>query len=264
MMRPEMTSADMTDRSRPGVMVCRPERMADTLCQRLIDAGIAASALPVIDIETLTPPAEQKQQALDLDRYQGVIFISANAARLGMDYLTGYWPQWPWQLPVLAVGQATAEQLARDGLSALTPEEANSEGLLRLPALQQVTAQRWLIVRGTGGRELLADTLRQRGARVDYLEVYRRQPRTLRTEQLAQLSPGTLMVITSRDIGEALLTQLAAATIDPATLAWCVISPRLLDWLRSMGLQAACVTPSASDQDLFTAIHNWRAGSRSV
>ena len=44
-----------------------------------------------------------------------------------------------------------------------------------MPALQQLPGQRCVVVRGVGGRELLAETMRARGAEVEYLNVYERQ-----------------------------------------------------------------------------------------
>ncbi|WP_275576186.1 uroporphyrinogen-III synthase [Aquitalea magnusonii] len=51
---------------------------------------------------------------------------------------------------------------------------SDSEALLALPQLADVAGQHWLIVRGQGGRALLADTLCARGAQVSLAEVYQR------------------------------------------------------------------------------------------
>jgi uroporphyrinogen-III synthase len=84
-------------------------------------------------------------------------------------------------IKVMAIGAATAAALQLLDIEvAVTPERRyDSESLLDSKALQDVAGKRLVIFRGEGGRTLLADTLRQRGAQIDYAEVYRRiQPRT--------------------------------------------------------------------------------------
>jgi uroporphyrinogen-III synthase len=56
----------------------------------------------------------------------------------------------------------------------LVPAAGDSEALLAMPALQRLQTGKVVIFRGTGGRELLADALRVRGAHVEYVECYRR------------------------------------------------------------------------------------------
>jgi uroporphyrinogen-III synthase len=76
---------------------------------------------------------------------------------------------------VFAVGPGTARALQAHGLdSIITPDGQDSEALLALPQLADVAGKRVVIVRGVGGRALLADTLRARGAQVDFMECYRR------------------------------------------------------------------------------------------
>jgi uroporphyrinogen-III synthase len=94
---------------------------------------------------------------------------------------------------VFAVGTATARALQTRGIAdVIVPEDAaDSEALLRLPQLEDVRDLRALIVRGEGGRELLAETLEQRGAFVRRAECYRRaRPNSDPSPLLAQWEQG--------------------------------------------------------------------------
>lgn len=156
-----------------AVVVTRPAAQNQALCQMIAAAGGEAHALPVLAIAGLAATSALRAQLGQLRSYQLAIFISANAVEYARQLLADTWPP---PLSVAAVGKATARALMASGVQQVLQPTAgfNSESLLALPELQQVAGKKIIIFRGQGGRELLADSLRQRGAQVDYAEVYRR------------------------------------------------------------------------------------------
>lgn len=159
------------------LLLTRPAEECAALAASLAAQGVYSSSLPLLEIQPLTETPEQRSLWLDLDRYAAVIVVSKPAARLGLECLARYWPQ-PPQQSWFAVGAATAQLLADYGLSVCWPQDGeDSEALLQLPELAsalQVHNPRVLLIKGEGGRELIAQGLRARGVTVDYLELYRR------------------------------------------------------------------------------------------
>ena len=80
---------------------------------------------------------------------------------------------------LLAVGDGTRRALVRHGVDAQAPARMDSEGLLALPALQQVRGLRVGLVTGVGGRDRLAPALQARGARMLRADVYARLDRRI-------------------------------------------------------------------------------------
>lgn len=156
------------------ILVTRPAHQAEAL-SRLIEAA-GGKVFPFPTIEILPPhdlqPAEAQFQ--QLAQFDIAIFISANAARIGLEMMQQQGPL-PPQLQLAAVGKATRRAIESFGhhVDILPDSRFDSEGL-PTPALQSVVGKRILIIRGEGGRELLATTLRERGATVHYAEAYRR------------------------------------------------------------------------------------------
>ena len=161
------------------VLVTRPSHQAQDQAALLRAQGAEPVLLPLLGIEPVTEAdpefASARQCILDLDLYHAVIVVSTNAARLGIDLIDDYWPQLPVRVHWLAIGASTAARLQRYGIEAShSPTGYDSETLLETPALQQVSGQRILILRGDSGRETLTTELCNRGARVDHAILYRR------------------------------------------------------------------------------------------
>ena len=157
------------------ILVTRPEHQAENLSRLIEQRGGVAVRFPTLEIVATDNAGEIRDALANLDRFQWVVFISANAVNFALKANSGKIPRTKF-VSFAAVGQSTAQAMRMAGLPVdLVPENGyNSEALLAMPQLQQIEGQNCLIVRGEGGREQLATTLRSRGAEVNYLEVYKR------------------------------------------------------------------------------------------
>lgn len=247
-----------------SVLVTRPSGRADALMAALAAAGFDARHVPLLSVAALDPVADadihQRTKALllDLDRYQRVLAVSVNAVHFGVDWLAQYWPQWPLGLRWYCVGPATAEALKRYDIDAIEPGGSqNSEALLALPELADLSGERVLILRGVGGRELLAQTLRARGAHVDYAECYRRLPPQLgeREAQALWQPPADAVCLNSAET-----LQQFWQLLPPPARALCrdraviVPSERVAALARELGLQRVVVAANASDAATVAAL----------
>ena len=163
------------------VLVVRPEREADRFIAVLEKNGAKVTHTPVMAIEPISDNKSAESQAirnliLELDNFHKAIVVSGNAAELALEWFDRYWPMLPVGVEFFAIGQHSAEILAAENIVARAPNgRQNSEVLLALPQLEDLSDQRVIIFRGCGGREILGQTLSERGARVDYCELYRRE-----------------------------------------------------------------------------------------
>lgn len=251
--------------ARSSVLVTRPEGQAGPLCARLRELGWSPVHVPLISLEPLRPlPASQRQLVLDLDRYQHVIFISANAVRFGMEVIADYWPQLPLGIQWYAVGDSTASALAEWGIDAATPgREMTSEGLLKLPGLLEPRDERVLLIKGEGGRDVLATTLARRGARVDALRCYRRGPADLTPEKLFSTLDEHAIHVVMISSGEGLANLLALPGVAESSslggMAWVLPSQRVAEAALQAGLEQCVVAENASDAAMLEALEHWYA-----
>lgn len=104
-----------------------------------------------------------------------------------------------------AVGAGTAAALRRAGIADVQfPARMDSEGLLALPALQDVRGQDVGLVTAPGGRGEITPALQARGARVLRADVYAREPAPLSPRALQQLREAGAPLVLALSSGEAL------------------------------------------------------------
>ena len=254
------TSHDQSLRSRT-VLITRPATQQQGL-QRLIEgAGGVAVGLPVIEIQAL--PVSELQAAKsaieNLDHYNVVIFISSNAAHFGAEIINDFWPQFPVGVDVIAIGDTTARAVTSLlDCSVISPAQgSDSEALLQLPELQHVNEKKIAIIRGVGGRELLAQELTDRGAAVQYIEVYKRNFVNYSEQELnsAMIDSGCTAITVHS--GESLkqLLALSGHNIAATTgLPLVVPSPRIAEQAREAGFSEVEIAQGASDSAMFTAL----------
>lgn len=162
-----------------GVLVTRPPGQAWRLARVLERHGARVLRFALVEIAAPSDPHAAQASLARVAHSDLVIFVSANAVRFAAHLL----PDLPARLDrtrIACVGDATAAALQAIGVAShVVPQQAStSEALLALDELQSASVQgkEVAIVRGEGGRELLARALEQRGARVGMIEVYRREP----------------------------------------------------------------------------------------
>ena len=155
------------------VLVTRPEQRAAGLCRMIEQAGGIPQPFAAIEI---TEPADTRSRDFareHIGEFALAIFISPTAVEKTLGFLHSL----PAGLKLTAIGSRTAQALESSGLSlSIQPEGHDSEALLAQPQMQQerISGSKIVIFKGEGGRELLGDTLRSRGAEVFYADMYRR------------------------------------------------------------------------------------------
>lgn len=173
------------------VVVTRPRAQADGLAQAVRALGRTAEVLPLLEIAPVDDPAPLRAALAALHEYALAVFVSPNAVDAAFAHLEA----WPPAVPLAVVGEGSRAALARHGVAApahtihspLDPAHADSEHLLQSLDLALFAGRRVLIVRGDGGRELLADALRAAGATVEAVAAYRRATPVLTDELGARL-----------------------------------------------------------------------------
>lgn len=168
----------------------RPAKRACALSQYLSTQGIVVVDLPLLAFKACDLSAIDKQNLASIDNYNALLFVSETAVRYFFDYIRGNHIYLNHHLPIITVGQTTKKmftdlfkqhfyQLSNFLPNIISPQDfglpQNNEGMLQLAIIQNLQKNdKLLIIKGKKGRDVLQNTLRQKGVCVKTVDFYER------------------------------------------------------------------------------------------
>jgi uroporphyrinogen III methyltransferase/synthase len=169
----------MTTAERPlegrVVLVTRPPERAEPLARRLRVLGAQVEARPTFSLEPPTDAEPARRAVGEIERYDWVVFTSANGVRFFsqlLHELQGTTRGLP--AAVAAIGPATTAALVELGCPPdLVARDSHSEGLARRLAGSVATGDRVLIVRPETARDVLPRAIGALGATAEAVAFYR-------------------------------------------------------------------------------------------
>ena len=229
-----------------GIAITRPVDQAKKLNALISAQGGTPISFALIEITALDDYSTFNQAIAALELFDWAIFISSNAVQNAMPRIIKQFGSIPKNLKFAAIGPVTAAELVKFGVDYVltpegrfAPERFDSEALLALPEMQAVSDQNIMLFRGIGGRDLLADSLTERGAKVTFAESYQRinpQANCLMLEQLWQKQQLHAIVVTSSEAMRYLL-QMAGNADWLKHIVICVNHARVAEPALILGLQ---------------------------
>jgi len=233
------------------IIVTRPPRQAHGLAQSIEACGGVAECIPVMTVEAA--PMDEVLIGLinRLDEFSLAFFVSANAVEHGMAAVRRL-RAWPASLAVATVGPGSERALHEAGFDqVIAPSSGfDSESVLALPEFvaEAVTGKGIIIFRGNGGRDLLGDTLTERGASVAYAACYQRKVPEDGAERLLALADKADAIVLTSSEGVGNLAAMLGETVSRLHVVPVICShPRIAARARAAGFRTVVETPAGDD-----------------
>lgn len=244
-----------------SILVTRPSPAGEELVSRLRTLGLVAWSFPLIEFTPGRELSSLPARLAALTADDMVFVLSQHAVSFAHAHLQQQGLRFPREPHYFAIGRTTALALHTvSGIDVRYPLDREiSEVLLQLPELQSVQGKHALILRGNGGREVLAETLAARGADVEFCECYQRSAKCYdgAEEAMRWHTRGvTTLVVTSGEMMQQLYS-LIPPWYRENWLLRCrlvVVSERLAHLARDLGWQDIQVADNADNDALLRAL----------
>jgi len=222
------------------VLITKPSPAGYNLCALIEQHDGKPTYFPTIEITPITPPAET-----DLNKFKKLIFISRNAVIHSKQLLENL-KNHP---KIFAVGPATCDTLKSLAIDQVTTPDKDftTQGLLALKELNSIKDEKIAIIKGEGGLDILHDSLKERGAHVKDIIVYKRSlpknPNTVALDMLREKKID-IIVCTSLEILQNLLFLTRPISLQNVPLL--VVSERIKVEAKKLGFTRIYLANNAS------------------
>jgi uroporphyrinogen-III synthase len=255
--RRQVGSVEWTTASGPLLLLTRPPREARVSARALASRGYASLSMPLQYTRNarLTPRLQDELRWAEGAEIQ--IFVSRASVVAACALAPG-----AVSAAVLrfAIGRASAEALASHGHACFAaPADAeDSQGLLDLPALAAVAGRHVVLWIAPGGRQLIAQTLRERGAEVHAIAVYQRvdlDPKPALLQRLQEVADRLILTTTSAALTARLAHTLRAHGLSELMQRPLIVaSERIAVAAEALGFERVYVARGASPEALIGAV----------
>lgn len=243
-----------------AILVTRPDERGKQLTDLLNQAGRVALHLPLFTFESGKELESLPKKLNQLNPSDYVFLVSKSAVDFSVKTLKEIGFHWREDLQYFTVGQRTAQHFSCQSEQSIRYpiEQENSEGLLALPEMLQLNGKQILILRGNGGREYFSEQAKKRGAIIEIVECYRREPISYNSDEQSSIckrSGVDTLVVTSLETLHALIAFTPESEQD--WLKGCklvTVSARIADVAKSQGWQTVILSPKADNQSLLKTL----------
>lgn len=241
------------------IMVTRPKPQGEELCHLIDQYGGRSIYFPTLEIHPVKNIDVVKNQIEQLDQFDWLIFISANAVTHSASLIHSIWPVLPEKIKIAAIGESTAKLLKASNLPvhAIPELDWSSEGLLNLPAFQSIKNKKIALICGENGRDLLNHELRSRGALLTEIIVYRRSQPVIDVSSYTKMISTHqihIIVTTSGESIQNLKDLLTYCWEDLAKIPVIVVSERLKSLAGQLGFKSIFLAKNASHHAIIETI----------
>ena len=235
-----------------SILLIRPLKKLDASVRQFHQHGIEVTGIALLDTKLITSGLNKLQNALSRHSAPGIVIVVSTIAA---ETLVNSNIAIPPSSKVIAVGTSTQKILLKAGFSCLVPDSHDTEGLLRMPELNACQQTPVFLLKGEGGRPDLATELKERGAIITEVNLYKRYKLDAPyATQSWQPSKIRCIIVTSAEQLEA-----AFETFDRDWLtqtSWIVVSSRIAEIARQHGIRHVSVSHGASDETLIGFVKN--------